>query len=275
MDIIDVRNKKNKNQLYLILININTRYLYIYPLKKKDTNSVVQALDFFINDVEGQISSITADGERAFISEQVLEGLHDQGIKTNFIKADYLNHIRMVDNVIRTLRNMFNGDVNRMLDNNEMQKAVTYLNNSINRSTQLTPAEMEKYPQLEETWIRRVRQNNNTVKEKQEERGLFNYKLGDILFICLDKNKTNNKFDKKRRNFELLGSFLDYVNGNVAINLLGKTFESTRTIVVPIYYTKFCAHNIASIPDNVFKVLGYQKPSYAIESDEEDRIIEY
>jgi hypothetical protein len=81
---------------------------------------------------------------------------------------------------------------------------------------------MDKYPQLEETWIRRVRANNNTVKEIQEESGLFKNKLGDILLICLDKNKTKNRFDKKRRNFEYLRSFLDYVNGNVAFNLLSK-----------------------------------------------------
>jgi hypothetical protein len=114
---------------------------------------------------------------------------------------------------------------------------------------------MEKYPQLEETWIRRVAQNNNAIKEIQEVRGLFNYKPGDILFICLDKNKTKNKFNKKRRNFDYLGSFLDYVNGNVAVNLLSKSFEAMREIVVPIYFTKFCAHNIGSSPDNVFKVL--------------------
>jgi hypothetical protein len=97
--------------------------------------------------------------------------------------------------------------------------------------------------------------------------------LGDILLIYLDKKKTKNKFDKKRRNFELLDSFLDYVNGNVAINLVNKSFQATKSIVVPIYFTKFCANNIGSIPDNVFKVLGYKKPSYAVESDEEDSII--
>jgi 7,8-dihydro-6-hydroxymethylpterin-pyrophosphokinase len=74
----------------------------------------------------------------------------------------------MIYIIIRTLRNLFNGDVSRMVDREEMQKAVKYLNNSINRSTQLTPTEMTKYPQLEETWIRRVRQNNNAVKEIQE-----------------------------------------------------------------------------------------------------------
>jgi hypothetical protein len=78
MDIINVRPVgKNKNQFYLILININTRYLYIYPLKKKDSDNVAQALFFFIRKVGRSISSITADGERAFISKQVLDKLHE------------------------------------------------------------------------------------------------------------------------------------------------------------------------------------------------------
>jgi hypothetical protein len=33
---------------------------------------------------------------------------------------------------------------------------------------------MGKYHQLEETWIRRVKANNNAIKKIQEERGLFN-----------------------------------------------------------------------------------------------------
>jgi predicted HAD superfamily hydrolase len=48
---------------FLVLININTKYLYIYPLKKKDSDKVVEALMDFIYDVEGEISYITADGE--------------------------------------------------------------------------------------------------------------------------------------------------------------------------------------------------------------------
>jgi hypothetical protein len=55
----------------------------------------------------------------------------------------------MVVNVIKTLKNLFNGDIRRMIDPEEIQKAVKYLNNSINRSIHLAPAEMEKYPQLE------------------------------------------------------------------------------------------------------------------------------
>jgi hypothetical protein len=91
---------------------------------------------------------------------------------------------------------------------------------------------MKKYPQLAETWIKIVRVDNNAVKEIQEERGLFNYKIGDILVICLNKNKSKNKFAKKRRHFVYLGSCLDYVNGNAVINLLSKTFEATKIIVI-------------------------------------------
>jgi hypothetical protein len=75
-----------------------------------------------IKEVGGPISSITTDGERSFVSPQVLKELHQLNIETNFIKANYLHHIRIIDNVIKTLRNMFNGDVNRMLNPEEMQR---------------------------------------------------------------------------------------------------------------------------------------------------------
>jgi hypothetical protein len=89
MDIIDVRASKKLYRLYLVLIHISTRYLYIYPLKKKDSDKVAESLIIFIREVGGSISFITADGEQAFLSYQVLEELHEGGIKTNFIKADY------------------------------------------------------------------------------------------------------------------------------------------------------------------------------------------
>jgi hypothetical protein len=132
---------------------------------------------------------------------------------------------------------------------------------------------MSAYPSLEDSWIRRIKENNNEIKQKQNDDGLFNYPIGDILLVCVDKNKTKNKFDKKRRNFEYLGSFIDYSEGNVVINLLNKNFVALDTIAVPIYFTKFCGSNIAGIPDNVFNVLGYKKPKINIEENEE-KIIE-
>jgi hypothetical protein len=93
----------------------------------------------------------------------------------------------------------------------------------------------------------------------------------------LEKNKTKNKFDKKRRTFEYLGIFLNYVSGYVEVNLLNKSFIPEQTIVAPIYFTQFCAHNIAYIPDNVFNVLKYKKPklmNVMNENDDENRIIE-
>jgi hypothetical protein len=111
--------------------------------------------------VRERISSITADGECAFLSNQILMKLHDRNIETHFKKADYLNHIKMIDNVLKTLRNMFNGDISRMNNNNEIQKTIQYLNTIINRSSQITPPEMRKDPYLEEIWIRSGRNYNN------------------------------------------------------------------------------------------------------------------
>jgi hypothetical protein len=76
-----------------------------------------------------------------------------------------------------------------------MQNAIQYRNNTINRITQLIPIEMKIYPQLEETWIRSVRENNNMTKKLQVESDLFNFQIGDILLICFDKNITKNNFN--------------------------------------------------------------------------------
>jgi hypothetical protein len=70
------------------------------------------------------VNSITADGEGAFLSNDVLNLCEQFGIKTYFYKADYLNHIRMVESAIKTLRNIFNVDTNRMMINSEMQKGL-------------------------------------------------------------------------------------------------------------------------------------------------------
>ncbi|GMO12494.1 MAG: hypothetical protein Ta2E_00600 [Mycoplasmoidaceae bacterium] len=125
--------------------------------------------------------------------------------------------------------------------------------------------------------MRRIKLNNNEIKIKQSWKGMWDYRLGDILFGCLGKNK--NKFSKKGINFEYLGLFLNYLNGNVMINLLNKDFTSKGTIVVPIYLTKFCPHNIMSISDNIFTFLGYRKPKITypdfifFNDEEQDRII--
>jgi Txe/YoeB family toxin of Txe-Axe toxin-antitoxin module len=76
----------------------------------------------------------------------------------------------MFDNTIKTLRNIVHEDIKRMMNNNEMQKAIQYLNNSISKSAMKTPTEMETGPQLEDAWIRRATGNNTIIKQLQEDK---------------------------------------------------------------------------------------------------------
>ncbi|GMO12652.1 MAG: hypothetical protein Ta2E_01070 [Mycoplasmoidaceae bacterium] len=102
--------------------------------------------------------------------------------------------------------------------------------------------------------IGRVIENNNETK----------ISIGHILFVCLDRNKTKDKSNKKRRNFNYLGPFVDSENGNVLIDWLNNGISSKWIIVAPINLTKFCAPYIMSIPDNVCKALWYKKPKINI-----------
>jgi hypothetical protein len=145
--------------------------------------------------------------------------------------------------VIRTIRDGFGADDTAMEDNFKMQEVVDYLNNSVNRSTKVTPTEMETYPDLERSWIRHNQELNDDIVAKQRADGLWNYVRGDILLVYVAP-LTSEVFKKKRGLFNNLGEFRQYVNGNVELKLI----TTNKKIVVPIYFTKFCAKNINSIP---------------------------
>jgi hypothetical protein len=140
----------------------------VFPLRNKDSNSVINVLNELLQQTD--INSITEDGKRAFISNEVQSFCNRNGIKTYFVKADFLHHIRIVDSIIKILRDIFNGDIYKMLNNDEMKKAVYYLNNSINRNTKLTPTEIKGYHPLEDIWIRRSKEHNNIQLQKQNEK---------------------------------------------------------------------------------------------------------
>ena len=85
----------------------------------------------------------------------------------------------------------------------------------------------------------------------QEKYGLTKYEKGNILLVHLDKNKTSNRFEKRRTYYDRLGEFIEYENGNVKIKLLTPVVIGARNVfevVVPSYHTQFLAKNKAAIP---------------------------
>jgi hypothetical protein len=242
-------------QLYLFLININTRFLHVFPIRDKSAEAIFEILVQFIQD--HHVTSIRGDGEAAFNSLKLQRLYNYYNVKTSFNGSSQIYHVKLVDAVIRTIRDGFGQNIEMMNNNNEMQRMVEYLNNSVNRSTKLTPAEMEYYPELENAWIRRCQLINEQVVRRQRLEGLWNYKHGDIILISIDTSKSSTKFEKRRRCFDKLGVFQQYLNGNVVAYLLDSDLRTIEIPVqVPIYFTRFCAKNKSQIPKSLLNVLN-------------------
>jgi hypothetical protein len=203
------------------------------------------------------VTSIRGDGELAFVSTN-LRNLYQQfGVRTSFNGSSQIYHVKIIDAVTRLIRDGFGKNINEMYDNTKMQQMVEYINNSVNRSTKVTPAEMEAYPELEYAWIRNCQAKNDEIKQLQKLDGLLDYKYGDILLVSLDLMKTKNKFTKRRRCFNELGMFQQYLNGNVVVHLLDPTLNAIEIPVqIPIYFTKFCAKNKSQIPQSLLNVMN-------------------
>jgi hypothetical protein len=222
---------------YLVIININTKFLHVFPIFDKTWATIYKILEHFIPAFH--VTSLRGDDESAFT--------------TLLLQRLYARYgVKIVDSVIRTIRDLFGANDKNIEDNVKMQEVVDYLNNSTNRSTKFTPSEMETYPDLERSWIRHNQEINDGVVAKQRADGLWDYVRGDILLVYV-AHKTSEVFKKKRGLFNSLGEFRQYVNGNVELELI----TSNKIVVVPIYFTKFCAKNIDSIPYEIArKIFG-------------------
>jgi hypothetical protein len=76
-------------------------------------------------------------------------------------------------------------------------------------------SEVQSNIELEKYYIRENLFKLEEIKQKQIETGFFDYKPGNILLIHLDESK-RNAFAEKRRKFNKVVYFRNYVNGNVS-----------------------------------------------------------
>jgi hypothetical protein len=252
---MDIFQVSESQQRYLFLININTRFLHVFPIRDKSSQAIFEILVHFIP--EYRVTSIRGDGETAFSSRRLQSLYNFYKVKTSFNGSSQIYHVKLVDAVIRTIRDGFGQNIETMNNNKAMQQMVNYLNNSVNRSTKLTPAEMEYYPELENAWIRNCQKINEQMVRRQRMEGLWNYKFGDIILLSIDTSKTSKMFEKRRRCFDKLGVFQQYLNGNVVAYILDSDLRTIEIPVqIPIYFTRFCAKNKRQIPQSLLNVLN-------------------
>ena len=245
------KDEKNVSDTWLFCININTRFLEVYHCKRKDADSVFLSLKDLIN--HHTVSSIRGDGEKAFTSETVNSLTQSRHIKVFWNDGKFTNHNRIVDCVIKTIRNAIGY---RTISPAQLQKIVNYYNNTVHKGIGCTPMEMENSPEIEYQYIRWCENKLNDVLSMQSKFGLTKYEKGNILLVHLDKNKTSNKFEKRRTYYDRVGEFVEYENGNVKINLFTPVVigtNSVKTVVVPVYHTQFLAKNKDSIPEEYIK----------------------
>ena len=268
----DGENYQREQTIYLTLLNVNTRYLKVLPVKNREIDSYIDAIkkwlgrtlvdkgkyiitkgprggvyrtkrpinERFINN--SRVQTLKGDGE--FDTNDFKQFCNDYHIKLIVDDSPYTLHNKSVDSVMRTLRNAFGLNDNRIADNELMQQMVNYYNNTPHRSLKFpnrnpntprsgvelrntpnkwiyyTPRQVHYNAELEWEYIRMMNSKLLSIKKQQEFKGLLNYKTGNIILVHLDKGKTIKSFEKRRRVFDDIAEFKCYRNGNVICRLL-------------------------------------------------------
>ncbi|KAA6382290.1 MAG: hypothetical protein EZS28_022181 [Streblomastix strix] len=86
------------------------------------------------------------------------------------------------------------------------------------------------------------------VKEQQFKDNLLDLKKGNIITIHLHLKKTAHGFEKQRRQFNDIATFIRYEHGNVICELL-KQYQDIKIVEVPIYYTNIVANSIETLKE--------------------------
>ncbi|KAA6395105.1 MAG: hypothetical protein EZS28_009372 [Streblomastix strix] len=96
------------NQIYLFCININTKYLVVFPLRDKSAGQIKNALQILVKN--NHVTNIRGDGEKGFSGNVLKTFCNENKITSFFTDSKFTNHSRVVDSVIRTIRNGFSND---------------------------------------------------------------------------------------------------------------------------------------------------------------------
>jgi hypothetical protein len=147
----------------------------------------------------------------------------------------------VVDRAIRTIKDGVGLDRELLLFPSVIQKIVNYYNNTPHSAykNKFSPKQVQNDNELEAWFIRQQKARLLEVLKITK----FTYKPGNILLIHRSVNKTSDLFRKRRRNFDELATFIQYVHGNVQVEL-----KSKEVVILPIYYTKFVCDSKDDLP---------------------------
>ena len=237
---------------YFFCINVNTRFLVMFKgpeTKEFVRKSLHELIERF------KVKSVRGDGALCFTSNA--SWLNSLGINTYFTSEKMTFHNKIVDSVIRTIRNAIGY---RKINDAQLVKIVDYYNNTYHESIGMTPMEMMRDEEKEWEYIRSKDDELKQVVRRQRDKGLLSYAPGNVLLVHTDLTKTEDKNEKRRRRFDRLGVFQNYVGAtraNVRVKIYrpillstsGKTVKYVYDIIVPVYYTRKISESVETIPE--------------------------
>jgi hypothetical protein len=137
------------------MININTKYLVVSSSYTKDAKHVIEVLKYmkyYFN-----IEYIRGDYDTAFSARKTYKYLKDNSIRYYFTKFKYINRNRVVDRVIRTIRDMIDRlGLYASLLNEELAQEVVHLYNHTKYyayNSKFTPAQVQHNKEVETRFI--------------------------------------------------------------------------------------------------------------------------
>ena len=246
---------------YLVCVNVNTRYLFMFPIKDRSEKSIISALKQLLE--KTKVSYIKCDGEKGFNSKSTNEFFKRNNIKTFISDSKFTYKLKIVDRVIRTIRDAMGLDPYWLANEKLMNQLVDYYNNTKHMSLKLrdptfnkkwnyyTPAEMMNNIDLEWAYIRKM--DRKYLKVCEEINKCCDYEPGNVLLIHLNLSKTPAKHEKQRRKFSNLAIFKEFRNGNAIVDLLRPYKFMKEYIEIPLMHTRYLCENVDAIPDKYIK----------------------
>ena len=199
-------------------------------------------------------------------SIKMINFLKNENIDFFTTSSSYINRNRVIDRAIRTIRDILGEDNFALFDIQKVTEAVAFYNARKHRAFNYdySPAEVQANLEIEEYYIRENIYRLEEAVRRQYLADYYKYIPGNILLIHLDTTKYNRYpyYDPKvRRKFNRLARFMNYENGNVRCTVLylngdeGIDWNPHRSIVLPIYHTKFLCADEEDIPFDYKKLV--------------------
>ena len=285
---------------YLVMININTRFLMVKRIADKGTEIIMREISNFIDENGLTIDYMNGDGEKGFIGMQnnleaywqskkdgttnqqtvftdsngEILSIYKHQFVMRFEKNDFTFHNKLVDSVIRTIRNACGLNPDVLRSEEIVERIVKFYNTTPHtgllknkKGRHYTPLEMQQDRDLEWEYIRAKDVELRSAVKNIEAAKLSTYKKGNVLRLHLNWAKTKNRFRKRRMVFENVGVFHSYVNGNARVWVL----ELGEYRDVPIFFTDKIAEDPFNIPKSY---RDYYQTNLYIEDIPEELLID-